>query len=149
VAALSRSRLAIIISGSRDLYTVQHRAVIRTYLEDRALTVLRDTGLRSEHTVVLHGAQRGADAIADEEARALHLASWGVPYFNELDEPLKGFYTGGPRRNECVVDLACVLRDTGLYEVVMGAFPSAKSRGTHQAVEYANKRGITVDMRPQ
>lgn len=142
-------RLAIIISGSRRLRTDAHRDAISSYLTELILVERSAQGGYPQHVVVLHGAQKGADTIADEEARALGLDSWGVPYFRELDEPSSRFYPGGPRRNECVIGIACVLRDTGLYRVFMGAFPDVDSKGTHSAVKYAKTRRITADILKQ
>lgn len=150
------TRIAIIISGSRRLRSDEHRGAIRGYLLGAAAPQLslttknaRTIARTRSHIVVIHGAQKGADEIADEEGRSLGLDSWGIPYFGELDDPAKGLYPGGPKRNKCVVDVACVLRDTGIYRVIMGAFPDAYSRGTYSAVRYAQSCGLAVDIMKQ
>jgi len=136
-------RLVIIVSGSRRLHTREHHHAIREYIKSK----LGDR--RHVQVVVLHGAQKGADLIADEAARDLGLDSWGIPYFSELDEPSTKHFPGGPRRNECLVDVACVLRATKLYQVEMGAFPDAESRGTWHAIRYAKQNGIVAEVRKQ
>lgn len=133
------SRLVVVVSGSRRLRTAAHRTAIHSYLK-------RFWRQPFVHVVVLHGAQAGADSIADSEAMRLGFDRLGIPYFKELDEPRRQFYPGGPKRNECVIDIARVLKDTRLYRAVMGAFPDDESTGTWRAVEYAAKHGIIADV---
>lgn len=133
-------RIVVIVSGSRRLHTRRHRLAIGEYLEQ-----FNDYEKHS-HVIVLHGAQRGADLMAESKARSLNYETLGVPYFDELDDRKKKEYPGGSTRNRCIIDVACVFKRTGLYRVVMGAFPDAQSTGTWHAVRYAEHKGITPEI---
>jgi hypothetical protein len=56
--------------------------------------------------------------------------TWGVPYFSELDK-----------------DIACVLRDTGLYEVRMGQRRASIREARSETS--ASSRSIDVDVQRQ
>lgn len=131
------NRFAIIISGSRRLGAQPHRDAIWAALSPYKFKNAR-------HVVVLHGAQAGADEIADGYARKLAFDSVGIPYFDELDTPTQ--HPGGMARNRCVIDIGIVFLSTGLYEVDMYAFPDADSKGTWGAVRYAKSVGIEAEV---
>lgn len=127
------NRYAIIISGSRRLRYGKHYLVMLHILEQYA---------DAEQVIVIHGAQEGADMIADDAAKDMDFARLPIPYFGHLGK------AGGPARNRCIIDTAVTLGKHG-YIVKMHALPDAQSRGTHDAVAYAKTVGVFAEVHPQ
>lgn len=97
-------------------------------------SVLKRFKLLPPNTVIIHGAQRGLDTIADEVAKSLgfatdpHPANWTL--YNRA---------AGPIRNREMLDLKPTL--------VIAFHPSlATSKGTKDCVKEAMRRGIPVEV---
>lgn len=111
----------ILVTGSRDW---TDRDIIRKVL----------SWLPPGSTVV-HGAARGADTIAAEEAKALGLTVEAHP----ADWKRHG-KAAGPIRNQKMID-------AGPYDAVF-AFPLPDSIGTRDCIERARKAGYEVAVFP-
>jgi hypothetical protein len=120
---------AILITGSR---AHTNRKLIRSVLE---WYVAEPGG-----AIVIHGNARGADSIADEEAKKLGLATLAVPAnWNEHGK------AAGPIRNGSMVDLLVMFKREG-YDCFVHAFPLKNSIGTHNCIRQAIGAGFRVDI---
>jgi hypothetical protein len=122
-------RHAVLITGDRRW---EDRAVIRETLR----------GLAAD-TVVIHGACRGADELAGEEAERRGLPVVEVPYIGSLGR------AGGPVRNRLMLDMLLGLAGRG-YAVSVLAFHAdlTTSRGTASMVRLAERERVAVRVIP-
>jgi hypothetical protein len=110
--------MRVIVTGSRDWCD---RHLMRAVLSQ----------LPNGSTIV-HGAYKGADAIADELARELgHTPEPQAAKWKELGPK------AGPLRNQEMVDSGA--------DLVL-AFPLGRSKGTWDCVDRAKRAGIRVEM---
>lgn len=89
--------------------------------------------------LVVHGAARGADLIAEAQAKQLEIAYLGVP----AKWRAQGRREAGMHRNTRLVRLARRYIDAG-HEVVCHAFPLPSSRGTWDCVRKMRAAGVPV-----
>lgn len=108
-------RICILVTGSRgwtDREAIHNR--LRVYKPGRA-------------SVLLHGAARGADALANEVGNSLGFIVEPTPYFETLGK------AGGPSRNALLVDKLCCYGRHG-YELFVEAFLLPSSVGTRDCL---------------
>lgn len=110
--------MRVLVCGSRDW---THESPIR-----RALSVL------DSDSVIIHGAARGADKIADKIAREFGMDV--EPYPADWSKGL----SAGPVRNQKMLD-------EGKPDKVI-AFPLPQSRGTWDMINRARKAGVPVQV---
>lgn len=116
---------ALLITGSRD------------FTDERPV---REAIERVKPDLVVHGASRGADSIADRVALALkihveaHAAEW--------ERLGKG---AGPARNQRMLDRLLALRVEG-WTISATTFPLPGSRGTWNMVRRLRWAGVEVEV---
>lgn len=115
--------MKILVCGSRGW---TDRKTIRAVLMD----YIRDWPLDADEPVVMHGAARGADEIAGEEA--LDLGFWVEEYPADWESE--------PRRAGILRNLTMLNQEP---DVVL-AFQINGSRGTQHTIDEARRRGIPV-----
>jgi hypothetical protein len=113
--------MRVLVCGSRDW-------------TDRDAIASALTGLPGEHydIEVIHGGARGADLIADEEARALGFATCRYP----ADWQAHGRRAGILRNLQMLDDKPNIVL----------AFQVGGSRGTQHTIDEARRRGIPVEV---
>lgn len=89
-------------------------------------------------TTILHGDGDGVDTVAEYSGPPSR-HSVPVPYFSDMGK------SGGPRRNDMLVELAGVYHRHG-YTVVVEAFPGPQSRGTWDLVNKAKAAGFEINV---
>lgn len=121
---------AVLVTGSRDWTDKDTIATaICAALEGR------------DETLVIHGACRGADQIADAVAGANGFAVLRMPAQWERNgvRDMKA----GTRRNEFMLDVVCSLANCG-WEVEVLAFMLPESRGTKHMRRISRACGLKV-----
>ena len=116
----------ILITGSREW---TDRETIRRNISAVAMGRFRDRPV-----VIVHGAARGADIIADSVAREFGLTPEPHPA-----EAHGSWPQCGPLRNQHMVNLGA--------DICL-AFPTRESRGTWDCIKRANAAGIRVVVVP-
>ena len=115
---------AVIVTGSRDWTDTD---AIRIALQELP-----------QGSIVIHGAQRGADTIAGRIAKTM----------GHTVEPCHAAWTrlgrrAGPLRNRAMVQRLEALREAGGDCYVL-AFPLPESKGTRNCIEQARRAGFEV-----
>ena len=114
--------MRVIVTGSRD---ISHPMYTRKVISDRLFDLPVDS-------VIVHGAARGVDRIAEQEAQKLGLLVEAHPADWDTHGKAAGFI-----RNAHMVALGA--------DLVL-AFWDGRSRGTAHTIEIAEKAGIPVEV---
>lgn len=117
-------RVALLVTGSRYWTDPEPIRALLAALPPRS--------------VVLHGAARGADAIADRLAleMRIHVRAFAADWTNDGK-------AAGPIRNRRMLGHLIALRSEG-YAIRVAAFPLRSSRGTWDMVQIARAAGVEV-----
>lgn len=118
--------MRVIVTGSRE-WSDPNAA--RKLISDRLYRLVIETG---EYPVIVHGAARGADRFAEQEAQKAGLLVEAHPADWERHGKSAGFI-----RNAEMINLGA--------DLVL-AFWNGKSNGTKHTVELAEKAGIPVEV---
>lgn len=110
------NRICVLVTGSREW-------VDRQAIFDR-LCIYKP----GRASVLLHGAARGADELANEVGSSLGFLVEPTPYFEALGR------AGGPRRNALLLDKLCCYGRHG-YELFVEAFLLPSSVGTRDMLK--------------
>ena len=136
------SKTAVLITGPRwwgDVSLDRGRAPIsleevvvaearRAEAADERRAIEMAIGDLPEGTLVIHGAARGADTMASQEAQRRKLPVASVPYFGHLGG------RGGPERNEAMIAMLQGLAAAGWKVKVVGFIPehAVQQTGTRE-----------------
>lgn len=120
-------RTALLVTGSRAW---RDWSVIRQRLS-----------IYPRGTILLHGAARGADTIADRIGLSLGFNVWPLPYFGDLKR------AGGHKRNHCLVELLGDLYFAG-FRCYVEAFPIGDSPGTRGCLTFVERKIASVRQEP-